>query len=280
MKIYEVIDVVPDIGGAIYDYLHKPAAIVSPSTAPTPKLPTLTAKSPAALPTSQPQPVTKTPVNPTQLNVTAKAEPAPFSPQTYKDLLVKTAKKMGITAVNDLSNLLGNASVETGNWGSAVENFMYTDPIRIHKVFTSKFPTPQDAIPYIKNPVALANRALAGKNGNGDEASGDGWKFRGRGFLHITGRELYSRAGAAVHPENPAIYVNHPELLSTNPVESAKAAVWYHKSQVGKGATSKQAAHAVNPAGMKAQERAKQVALQKQELVAAAHTKGKKTRKV
>ena len=277
MKIYEVIDMMPDIGGAIYDYMHKPPAIVAPSTAPTPKLPTLSPK-PSALPTAQSQPVTKSPIAPAQLNVTAKAEPAPFIPDSYKDLLVKTAKKMGITAVNDLSNLLGQAQVETASWTKAAENFNYTDPTRIYKVFTSKFSSPQEAVPYIKNPVALANRALAGKNGNGNEASGDGWRFRGRGFLHITGRELYQQAGAAVHPENPNIYISHPELLSSNPDESAKAAVWYHKTKVGTGKTSKQASLAVNPAGMKSKERAKAVAAQKQQLVAA-NTKGKKIRK-
>lgn len=194
---------------------------------------------------------------PTTKPVATSTEPAPFDPATHKNTLISIAKKMGITAVSDLSNLLGQAQVETASWTKAAENFNYTDPTRIYKVFTSNFPSPQHAAPYVGNQVALANRALANKNGNGDEASGDGWKFRGRGFLHITGRELYAKAGAAVHPENPGIYVANPTLLSSNPVEAAKAAVWYFNTKVGKGKTSKQASKVVNPAGLKTKERAK-----------------------
>ena len=51
------------------------------------------------------------------------------------------------------------------------------------------------------NPQALANAAYAGKNGNGDEASGDGWLFHGRGFLQLTGRGNYRQAGIEATPE-------------------------------------------------------------------------------
>ena len=204
----------------------------------------------------------------------AAPEPAPFDPASHKNTLIAIAKKMGITAVNDLSNLLGQAQVETASWTKAAENFNYTDPTRIYRVFTSNFPSPQHAAPYVGNQVALANRALQGKNGNGDEASGDGWKYRGRGFLHITGKELYAAAGAAIHPENPGIYVSNPTLLSSNPVEAAKAAVWYFNTKVGKGKTSKQATKVVNPAGLKTKERAKAAAQMQAQLA-----QPKKTRK-
>ena len=195
------------------------------------------------------------PVAPASVAKAGPAEPAPFSPASSKPLLISTAKKMGLNAVNDLASLLGQCEVETAGWTKAAENFNYTDPTRIYKVFTSNFPSPQHAAPYVGNQVALANRALANKNGNGDEASGDGWKYRGRGFIHLTGKELYAKAGAAVHPENPGIYVARPELLSSNPLESAKVAVWYFLSKVGKGKTVKQASKTVNPVGMKNKER-------------------------
>lgn len=208
------------------------------------------------------------PAAPATKPVAQPAEPAPFDPASHKNTLISIAKKMGITAVNDLSNLLGQAQVETGSWTKAAESFNYTDPTRIYKVFTSNFPSPQHAVPYVGNQVALANRALANKNGNGDESSGDGWKFRGRGFLHITGRELYAKAGAAIHPENPGIYLSNPTLLSSNPIEAAKAAVWYYTTKVGKGKTSKQATKVVNPAGLKTKERAKAAAQMQAQLQA------------
>ena len=106
-----------------------------------------------------------------------------------------------------------------------------------------------------KGPVAIANRALAGKNGNGNEASGDGWRYRGRGFIHLTGRELYARAGKALHPDNPNIYINNPDIISSDPAESAKVAVWYYQTFVGKRKTASQASQVVNPAGLKKDQR-------------------------
>lgn len=239
-----------------------PTPTTSPATTPTPLATAITP--PAApvkpIPTSQPKP-----------------EPAPFDPASSKNTLINIAKQMGLTAVNDLASFLGQVQVETGNWAAATENFMYNDPKRIYKVFTSNFPSPQHAVPYVGNQVALANRALANKNGNGGESTGDGWKYRGRGFIHLTGKELYAQAGAGVHPENPNIYVDHPELLSSNPIESAKASVWYFLHKVGKGKTAKQASKTVNPAGLKSAERGKAAIAMRKQLAAAPQGKTRKT---
>lgn len=200
--------------------------------------------------------------------VAAPAEAAHFNPAQYVDLLTKLARQRGITATNDLSNFLGQCKIETANFTRPAEKFAYSDPKWIYRVFTSQFRHPNDAIPYVNNPVALANRGLAGKNGNGDEASGDGWKYRGRGFLHITGRGLYAQVGAIAHPENPSIYVNNPELLSSDPKEAALASIVYFQSKVGKGKTAKQTTKVVNPAGLKSKERAQAATAMKQQLIA------------
>lgn len=196
-------------------------------------------------------------------------EPPPFKPSQYKDLLIQLAKARGLTNQNDLASFLGQCQVETANWTQPAENFNYSDPSRIYKVFTSNFKSPEEAKQYVGNPVALANKALANKNGNGDEKSGDGWKYRGRGFIHVTGRELYGRVGAAVHPQNPTIYVENPTLLSSNPKEAALASIAYFKIKVGKGKTAKQASKVVNPAGLKTKERVAAAAKAKQQLATA-----------
>jgi putative chitinase len=264
MKIIEVLSEQGVGSGIIVDKNYKEPAVAQPAMKP------MAAPKPVAAPVPA-QPVQ--PAAPVAKPVVGATEPAPFDPAAHKNTLISIAKQMGITAVNDLSNLLGQAQVETNSWTKAAENFNYTDPTRIYKVFTSNFPSPQHAAPYVGNQVALANRALANKNGNGDETSGDGWKFRGRGFLHITGKELYAKAGAAVHPENPGIYLSNPTLLSSNPVEAAKAAVWYYKTKVGKGKTSKQATKVVNPAGLKSKERAKAAAQMQAQLAPAKKTR-------
>lgn len=196
-------------------------------------------------------------------------EPPQFVPSQHKDLLIKLAKSKGLTNQNDLSSFLGQCQVETANWTKAAESFNYSDPVRIYKVFTSNFKSPEEAKQYVGNPVALANRALSNKNGNGDEKSGDGWKYRGRGFIHVTGRELYAQVGAAVHPQNPTIYIDNPTLLSSNPKEAALASIAYFKIKVGKGKTAKQASRVVNPAGLKSKERVAAAAKEKEKLAAA-----------
>lgn len=78
------------------------------------------------------------------------------------------------------------------------------------------------AIGLAHDPEAIANNCYAGRNGNGDEASGDGWAFIGRGPIQITGRAAYTACGAALGLD----LVHHPELLA-QPVNGALAAAWY-----------------------------------------------------
>jgi putative chitinase len=250
----------PDtFGGWIYDKLNKPAPA---GTTPTPK------------PVVAPAPVkpvgqSGTPVQQITPTSTAKPEPAPFNPADAKTTLENVARKLGITAKNDLANLIGQASVETQQWTKAVEHMVYKTAVRVHNVFTTNFPTIQIAQQYLdlNNPVALANRAYANVNGNGNEASGDGWRYRGRGFLMISGKGNYAAVGAKAHPENPNIYIANPELISSNPVESAKASVAWFNIKNLKGKSSKAVTLGVNgAANMKSKERDQAAKAAKQEL--------------
>lgn len=232
------------LGGLGYGALDKTDA---PTTEPT----TTTQQEPEA---KQSHP--KSSIKGLTPNTNAVKEPMPFVPSEHMDTLMKAAKAMGITERNDLANFLAQCSVETFNWRKATEQFTYSSPDVLRGAYTSRFNTTATAELYLDSgEVAIANRALSNKNGNGDEASGDGWRYRGRGFIHITGREIYAKVGAGVHPENPEIYLKNPALLSSNPAESAKASAWYFKNMVGKGKTAAQASLKVNPAGLKKDER-------------------------
>ncbi len=76
---------------------------------------------------------------------------------------------------------------------------VYTTPSRITEVWPLRFPTQAAAAPYTRNAEALANRAYAKRNGN--EASGDGYRFRGRGLMQVTGRDNYRNVGFENSPE-------------------------------------------------------------------------------
>ncbi|MBX6070400.1 glycoside hydrolase family 19 protein [Pseudomonas aeruginosa] len=78
------------------------------------------------------------------------------------------------------------------------------------------------ALRLARNPQAIANNAYAARNGNGDEVSGDGWRFRGRGLLQITGQANYRAAGAGLGQPLEA----EPELLE-QPEWAAISAAWW-----------------------------------------------------
>lgn len=101
-----------------------------------------------------------------------------------------------------LAAILAEAYHETGGKMQPVsENLYYSSAARIHQVWPLRFPTIASASPYAKNPQKLANKVYSGRLGNGDEMSGDGWHYRGRGLAQITGKVNYSRFGIANNPD-------------------------------------------------------------------------------
>ena len=104
--------------------------------------------------------------------------------------------KYGDGDLRKLAYVLATKKWETGHTMQPVtENLNYTSAARIAKVWPSRFPSVASAKPYVRNPQKLANSVYANRNGNGDEASGDGWRYRGMGDTQITGKENFARAG-------------------------------------------------------------------------------------
>lgn len=89
------------------------------------------------------------------------------------------------------------------------------------KVFPKYF-TPLQAKEYARKPEMIANRVYANRMGNGDEASGDGWKFRGRGFIQVTGKDNYSR----LSKDTGINYLSNPDSLLTE-ANSMVSALWF-----------------------------------------------------
>ena len=85
-----------------------------------------------------------------------------------------------------------------------------------------KYFTEEQSIIYQRKPQMIANRVYANRMGNGDEASGDGWKFRGRGFLQNTGKNQY----ILLSKETGIDFVNNPDLL-LDEANAMIAALWF-----------------------------------------------------
>ncbi|AGW14118.1 glycoside hydrolase family 19 protein [Megalodesulfovibrio gigas] len=94
-----------------------------------------------------------------------------------------------------LQHFLAQVFHETGQLRRAEESLNYTTAARLMVVWPSRFKRPADAMPFVSNPQALANAVYGGRMGN--TQPGDGWAYRGRGLLQLTGREMYARVGRA-----------------------------------------------------------------------------------
>lgn len=128
-------------------------------------------------------------------------------------------KDCGLNTPQRASVFIAQCAVESALFSVMSENLNYTDPARITKIFGIPATEAQHLA---KNPQELANRAYANRNGNGNEASGDGWKYRGRGPIQLTGKRNYTLAGLAL--KSP--YGDQPDLVST-PLGGCFAAGWY-----------------------------------------------------
>jgi len=86
------------------------------------------------------------------------------------------------------AHLLGQAAHESGNFMISEENLNYRASTMC-RVWPSRFASEAEAAPYAMNPEKLANKVYSGRMGNGAEASGDGWKYAGKGFIQLTGKD-------------------------------------------------------------------------------------------
>lgn len=93
-----------------------------------------------------------------------------------------------------------------------------------------KYFTELEAIKYQRKPEMIANRVYANRMGNGDEASGDGWKYRGRGFIQITGFDNYHKLSL----DNGMDFLEDPELLLTEQYAMISAIWFWNKNNLNK----------------------------------------------
>lgn len=120
------------------------------------------------------------------------------------------------------AGFLAQAMHESQDLTRMVENLNYTTPEQVRKVWPTRFATLADAALVLRNPERLANAVYGNRLGNGDSASGDGWRYRGRGIFQLTGRANYMAAGDALNRP----YKYQPELVAEVP-DAVLTAGWY-----------------------------------------------------
>ncbi len=125
---------------------------------------------------------------------------APNAPENIVEILNVMLPKYGIDNKERVACFLGQTAHESGGYTKLTENLNYSAQ-GLCKTWPKRFPTQESAEPYHRNPEKIANKVYSNRLGNGNEASGDGWKYRGRGAIQTTGKENYEELGQAIGKE-------------------------------------------------------------------------------
>lgn len=118
--------------------------------------------------------------------------------------------KFNINTPLRLAHFLSQCAHESGNFSVVRENMNYSAK-GLRTVFGKYFPTNELAEQYARHPEKIGNKVYANRMGNGDEASGDGFKYRGAGYIQLTGKNNFKDFGVFVGED----LVEHPELVAS-----------------------------------------------------------------
>ena len=137
-------------------------------------------------------------------------------PDSVIAMIPAVAQKFQIDSALRLAHFLAQCGHESGGFRLTKENLNYSAK-GLNGIFKKYFPTLESALPYERKPEKIANKVYGGRMGNGPEASGDGAKFCGRGFIQLTGRDNYTAFGKSIGEDvtaNPQVVAEKYALLS------------------------------------------------------------------
>ena len=158
-------------------------------------------------------------MNADQIRAALPHAPAP-NVDHFAEALTSACDEFDITTPHRLAAFLAQIAVESANLTRVTENLNYRAS-GLLRVFPTHFDE-GEAAEYEHQPERIANRVYADRMGNGDEESGDGWRYRGRGLIQITGRDNYVACGEALGVD----LTEQPEYLESAE-GAARSAAWF-----------------------------------------------------
>lgn len=141
--------------------------------------------------------------------------------QSFSEQLVGNALSLGDAELDDF---LGQILHESQRLEKVEESLYYSTPGRMMAVWPTRFATLNDEQPYRCSPEALANKVYGGRLGN--VSPGDGWRYRGRGLIMVTGRNNYEMVGEAIGID----LIEDPDQLKTPPIALRATIRWWEKT--------------------------------------------------
>jgi putative chitinase len=146
--------------------------------------------------------------------------------------LTAAFQRFDISTPERQAAFIGQCAHESGNFKTLQENLNYSAK-GLHATWPSRFASEEAAQPFHRNPEKIANKVYSGRMGNTDE--GDGWKYRGRGLIQLTGKDNYRLASDALGVD----LVADPELVLSKEYAALTAAWYWNKRGLNKEADAK-----------------------------------------
>lgn len=149
-------------------------------------------------------------------------------PDSVIAMIPEVASKFEINTPLRLAHFLAQCGHESGGFKLTQENLNYSAK-GLNGIFKKYFPTLDSAVPYERKPEKIANKVYGGRMGNGTEVSGDGWKYHGRGFIQLTGKDNYTAFTKSIGED----CVINPDLVASK-YALASAAWFFNKNGLHK----------------------------------------------
>ena len=127
-----------------------------------------------------------------------KFAPKAKNPEIHAAALEAARQKSSVITPRRLCHFMAQIFVETNGFASMEEDLNYKKPDRLDAIFSAVHGINDARNLIARGPEAIANRVYANRLGNGDEASGDGWRYRGSGYKQLTGRANYREIGEII----------------------------------------------------------------------------------
>jgi putative chitinase len=131
-----------------------------------------------------------------------------------------TASKFQINTPLRLAHFLAQCGHESGGFRATQENLNYSAK-GLAGIFKKYFPTEAAAAPYARQPIKIASKVYGGRMGNGPESTQEGYKFRGRGYIQLTGKENYTAFGKSINED----ICSNPDKVAAN--YALLSAAWF-----------------------------------------------------
>lgn len=151
--------------------------------------------------------------------------PRAQDPQSWVDSMNEVFPTYEINTPKRVAAFLAQCGHESGGWTTFEENLNYSAQ-GLCNIFKKYFPTLESAQPYARQPQKIANKVYANRMGNGPESSGDGWKYRGRGPIQLTGKDNYRAFAQEMFDDWENLFEN-PDWVTSDKDFALMSAIWF-----------------------------------------------------